>query len=159
QLPRRRRPDAARLQRRPVAPEHPRRDVDVPAPAAAALLPSRDREVRRPRLLPHRAVPLRRPGEPRLRHRPRCRALASRRARRCAAADGQHHRGPARAGRRFSALPAGPRPRHPSDAPLMGRPAAPPATRLLSALVPLVATLVAWWSLPDTYFFADDFVH
>ncbi|HKA29663.1 MAG TPA: hypothetical protein VKH82_09820 [Candidatus Binatia bacterium] len=41
----------------------------------------------------------------------------------------------------------------------MGRPAAPPATRLLSALVPLVATLVAWWSLPDTYFFADDFVH
>jgi hypothetical protein len=41
----------------------------------------------------------------------------------------------------------------------MGRPAAPPAARLLSALVPLVATLVAWWSLPDTYFYADDFVH
>jgi hypothetical protein len=41
----------------------------------------------------------------------------------------------------------------------MGRPAAPPAVRLLSALVPLAAALLAWRSLPDTYFFADDFVH
>src|SRR5262249_36756512 len=57
------------------------------------------------------------------------------------------------------ALPPGDRARHPGNAPLMARPPARAAVRLLSLLVPLAGALAAWWPLVDNYFYNDDFIH